>query len=155
MNEAYPGWERTKSFTRGILTKKYGSSDLNFNETTNVIIEIGEVYGRWQQDECMDLKKDLMKLEDAKDGCVPFSNFYKPMLQKGKWQFSENPEYLQELGAVDNSDKSNPKVMIPNYITGASNCVATSSYYSVCCLNECESILGLIERHFQAPDASP
>merc|ERR1719217_1222969 len=92
-------------------------------------------------------------LEDQKDGCVPVSNFYSAMANRGKWQFSESPDYLRELGALDESDPKNLRVMIPNYLDGASNCVASSSYYSVCCINECEEILGRIEKQIQAPDA--
>jgi len=94
-----------------------------------------------------------MKLEDQKDGCVPVANFYSGMMH-GQWQFSENPEYLKELGALDDSDKENMRVMIPNYLDGASNCVASSTYYSVCCINECDEILGRVEKHIQAPDAT-
>lgn len=101
------------------------------------------------------MKKRLVDLEEQKDGCVPVANFYKGMRETGKWEFSESPDYLRELGALDESDPQNLRVMIPNYLDGLSNCVATSSYYSVCCINECEQILGNIEKHFQAPDASP
>merc|ERR1719446_501332 len=45
--------------------------------------------------------------------------------------------------------------MIPNYLNAASNCVATSRYYSICCVDECESLLGKIERHFRTPTVLP
>ena len=72
-----------------------------------------------------------MELEDQKDGCVPVGQFYKGMREHGSWQFSESPDYLRELGALDESDPKNLRVMIPNYVNGLSNCVASSSYYSV------------------------
>jgi len=56
---------------------------------------------------------------------------------------------------LDESDPLNLRVLIPNYIYGPSNCVASSSYYSVCCVDECESILGRIEQLVSAPEASP
>merc|ERR1719380_475827 len=70
-------------------------------------------------------------------------------------QFSESVDYLRQLGALDESDPSNMRVIIPNYISGPSNCVASSAYYSVCCLDECESILGQIEQNFASPEAVP
>merc|ERR1719407_472414 len=88
-------------------------------------------------------------------GRVRISDFYKKALNEGKWQFSESVDYLRQLGALDESDPSNPRVIIPNYISGPSNCVASSAYYSVCCLDECESILGRLEQTIAAPEAKP
>ena len=73
-------------------------------------------------------------------GRVRVADFYKKALNEGQWQFSESIDYLRQLGALDESDAANPRVIIPNYISGPSNCVASSSYYSVCCLDECEGI---------------
>lgn len=154
MNKGYPGWKNTQAWTRSIR-ESYGKGDFNFNDTVAVLVEIGEKYGKWQQKECMDLKKLLMNLENEKNGCVPVSNFYKRMVEEGKWEFSESPDYLRQLGALDESDPDDLKVMIPNYLDSASNCVASSSYYSVCCVNECEDILGRIEHRIQGPDAAP
>merc|ERR1719498_1229009 len=36
-----------------------------------------------------------------------------------------------------------------------SNCIATSGFYSVCCKNECEDLLGNLERTISAPEAPP
>lgn len=69
-------------------------------------------------------------------------------------QFSEHVDYLRYVGALDESDPHNLRVIIPNYINNPSNCVASSSYYSVCCVDECENILGHIERELCAPDAT-
>jgi len=159
MNQVYPQWEETREFTQKIRKDKYGHRDLTFKEIAAVLVEVGEKHGTWQQSQCLDLKKQLVALEDQKDGCVPFSNFYRAtMAKQGSGQFSpfnENPDYLRELGALDESDPKNLRVMIPNYIDGASNCIASSTYYSVCCINEGDEILGRIERHIQAPDGSP
>jgi len=155
MPETYPGWDATRAFTRKIREDKFGNRDLSLKEIVAVVVDVGEKHGSFQQKECVDLKRDIMALEEAKNGCVPVANFYSAMANQGKWQFSESPEYLRELGALDESDPKNLKVMVPNYIDGASNCVASSSYYSVCCINEGEEILGRIEKHIQAPDAAP
>jgi len=88
-------------------------------------------------------------------GRVRVSDFYGQALNNGKWQFSESLDYLRQMGALDEADPSNPRVIIPNYIYGPSNCGAASSYYSVCCLDECEGILGRLEQLISAPDASP
>jgi len=84
---------------------------------------------------------------------VRISDFYGQALNNGKWQFSESIDYLRQLGALDDSDPTNLRVIIPNYISGPSNCVASSAYYSVCCLDECEGILGKLEQLVAAPQA--
>jgi len=88
-------------------------------------------------------------------GRVRLADFYGQALNNGKWQFSESADYLRQLGALDESDVSNPRVIIPNYIYGPSNCGAASTYYSVCCLDECEGIIGRLEQMLAAPEASP
>jgi hypothetical protein len=154
MPVAYPGWQDTQKWIHSIR-KLHGNGIFSFNDVVGVLTHIGEHYGTFQQKECVAMKKQLIELEKERNGCVPVKNFYKSMLDQGKWQFSESPDYLRELGALDESDPSNMRVMIPNYINGPSNCVASSSYYSVCCANECEEILGRVERQIQRPDASP
>merc|ERR1719408_727642 len=61
---------------------------------------------------------------------------------------------LRKIGALDETT-STPKVLIANYITGPSNCIASSSYYSVCCLNNCDAIMDEIEHKVLAPATSP
>jgi hypothetical protein len=43
--------------------------------------------------------------------------------------------------------------MIANYVSSPSNCIASSSFYSVCCMDECESLIGHIENEIAAPEA--
>merc|ERR1719198_1388782 len=157
--ELYPTWPDTQQFLREIHHSVAPKRDyLYFNEVENVIAEIGERYGRFQDIECRQFKDWLIASEDTGIGCagrVRISDFYGKALNEGKWQFSESVDYLRQLGALDESDSSNPRVIIPNYLSGPSNCVASSSYYSVCCLDECEPILGRLEEVIAAPDASP
>merc|ERR1719174_622438 len=159
IHELYPTWPETQQFLREVYQSVAPKRDyLYFNEIENVIAEIGERYGRFQDIECRQLKDLLVASEDASiggAGRVRISDFYKKALNEGKWQFSESVDYLRQLGALDESDASNPRVIIPNYISGPSNCVASSAYYSVCCIDECESILGRIEELVSAPDATP
>merc|ERR1719479_242589 len=46
-------------------------------------------------------------------------------------------------------------VVIPNYMQSQSNCLAGSSFYSVCCFDECESLLGHVEETIKGPSAQP
>merc|ERR1712217_944668 len=106
-------------------------------------------YGRWQNAECVDLKNSLLKLETPGTGRVPLHDFYGSALQ-GNWQFSETIGYLRVLGAVDESVPSRPSVIIPNYINAPSNCVASSKFYSVCCIDECEGLVSHLETRVAA-----
>ena len=160
--EAYPGWHATQKFSMqvrsSVLASKSGDpnfapGNLSFLAATAVVEEIGERYGRWQDAECRDLKTSLTKLEHAGTGRVLLKDFYGSAL-KGNWQLSESIPYLRELGALDESDPANLAVLIPNYVNSQSNCVASSSVYSVCCINECEALLGNLERQIAAPTAS-
>merc|ERR1712232_94003 len=58
-------------------------------------------------------------------------------------------------GALDDSTPTNPRVIVANYILAPSNCVASSKFYSVCCLDECEDLVDHLEREIQAPAATP
>merc|ERR1719473_2089853 len=155
----YPAWPDTQQFLREVYRSVAPKRDyLYFNEIENVIAEIGERYGRFQDIECRQFKDWLVAIGDTSvggAGRVRIADFYGQALNNGKWQFSESIHYLRQLGALDESDSSNLRVIIPNYISGPSNCVASSAYYSVCCIDECESILGRIEELISAPEASP
>merc|ERR1719198_655825 len=156
--EFYPTYPETQQFLREVYQSVAPKRDyVYFNEVENVIAEIGERYGRFQDIECRQFKDWLLTVEDSSvggAGRVRLSDFYGKALNEGKWQFSESIDYLRQLGALDESDPQNLRVIIPNYLSGPSNCVASSAYYSVCCLDECEGILGRLEEMVGAPEAS-
>jgi len=159
----YPSWPESKKFARDVLesvtranagNQQFVDGELTFNATAQVVEEIGERYGRWQDSECRDMKAALLNLEDPGTGRVLLKNFYGDALD-GAWQFTESVAYLKELGALDETDPKRKSVIIPNYINSPSNCLASSSIYSVCCMNECEALLGHLEREIGEPDGSP
>ena len=83
---------------------------------------------------------------------LPDGDFYKTSIDDNTFEFQESEEYLRDLGALDDTDPSHPSVIIPNYIQSASNCIASESLYSVCCLNECEQLMSHLEREIDAPE---
>jgi len=156
MNEIYPGWEDTKTFAVDILRSSAdGQNNLNFNIVTKSVEEIAEQYGRFQDGECRVMKTDLVKLGDMNIGRVPLSEFYRPALEGVNFQFMESVDYLRSLGALDETDPNLPSVIVPNYVGSQSNCVVSSSYYSVCCIDECEGLTSQLEKEFQSPEADP
>jgi len=158
LNDYYPGWRATRKFARqvqsSVVASKASADDqLDFQGLSAVVEEIGERYGRWQDAECRDLKTSLVKLENHGTGRVLLKDFYGAGLD-GNFQFSESVDYLRQLGALDES-MDQPSVMIPNYVNAHSNCLASSSIYSVCCIDECEALLGHLETKIAEPEASP
>merc|ERR1719198_1118343 len=155
----FPGFPETQQFLRDVQQSVAPNRDyFYYSDVASLVEEVGDRYGRWQDHECRTLKDNLVELEDPGTGGagrVRLADFYDAALNHGKWQFVENVEYLQQLGALDESNPDNLRVIIPNYVNGPSNCVASSSYYSVCCMNECDELLGHIEVAVAAPDASP
>merc|ERR1719429_920038 len=152
----YPKWHETAKFIRDVRREVLDRSDanshmLNFNDTMKVVEEIGERYGRWQDRECRELKHDLIKLENQGTGRVLLKDFY----GSGQWQFQESVNYLRQLGALDESDPACLKVIIANYVNAPSNYVASSNFYSVCCIDECEALLSQLEHTLAAPEGTP
>ena len=91
--------------------------------------EFNKRYGRRQDRGCRRLKHNLAKLDPDTGGD----------LLKGFSMFG--PTRL--------------KVIIPNCVNAPSNCLASSSSYSACCIGECEALIGHIERKISAPEATP
>jgi|Transcript_28654 hypothetical protein len=158
MHEIYSGWAQTQKFVRKLRQDVLGDRDhISLPDIRKVVVKIGEQFGQVQNLDCHTLKTRLIGLETGEKGCVPFSSFYAPSVKSDgdQWQMEESPEYLKQLGIVDDSNPNNMKVMVPNYLNSPVNCISTSAYYSVCCIDECDNILGRIERHVRGPSATP
>lgn len=71
------------------------------------------------------------------------------------YQFTESVAYFCQIGALDEAECGRPEVRIANYMVGPSNCIASSAYYSVCCLSDCEGLMSEVEGRVRAPTATP
>jgi hypothetical protein len=101
------------------------------------------------------MKNTLVGMDKHATGRVPLSRFYGTALDTD-WRFGESEAYLRELGALDESSSwMGAQVIIPNYLQAVSNCIISRPHYLVCCVNECETLLGELESAIQAPSASP
>jgi len=162
MPEVYMAWNATQEFvrtTRQIVSSSDASAEqkssggLDFSLVAHVAERVGERFGTFQDQECQQIKTALVKMEELGTGRVRLSDFYRPAVD-GEWQFQESVAYLRQLGALDESDADKPRVIIANYITAPTNCIASSSFYSVCCMDECEGLLGHLEKQIAAPEAT-
>jgi len=155
----YSTWSETQKFAQGIRNRIL--EDVAFDERntweTNlrIVEEIAERHGRWQDQDCHVLKGMLMDLETPGSGRVRLDNFYRNRLDNKSWNFVESVPYLRQLGALDESDPKQASVIITNYLTSPSNCVSSSKFYSVCCIDQCEQLLSVLEQRIADPYATP
>jgi hypothetical protein len=156
----YVGWHSTQKFVRRVkanITRDVQNGTpgkLDFAAMTKIAEVVGEEFGNVQSFECQDLKSTLMKMESGGSGRVKLGDFYKPGLD-GNWQFEEKPDYLRQIGALDESDPNSPSVVIVNYINSHANCIISAGFYHVCCKDECEDLVGHLEERITAPEATP
>jgi hypothetical protein len=161
MPKIFLAWPETQVFVREVrhnTTNVFGKgSEVDFAILAKVAETVGEKFGKFQDAECKGMKATLMNIEDRGTGRVHLSDFYGPASKQadGSWQFQESIAYLRQLGALDESNPDEPRVMIPNYLTSQTNCIASSDYYSVCCLNECEDLSAHLEQEIAAHEATP
>jgi hypothetical protein len=157
--ELYPTWPDTEQFAYGVrrvvLESVPEEEHQSWSTTLKVVEAIGERYGRWQDKECRDLKAMLLQMEDQGTGRVRLDKFYGSAFTDQNWQFLESIPYLRQLGALDESDPQQMKVIIPNYVNSPANCVASAGFYDVCCIDECEALMGKLETQIRAADATP
>jgi len=164
IHDIYPAWDETQLWLRDVEQSvshsrrsrgnPFVGGALPFEEVGRIVDDVHDRYGKWQNAECMDMKERLLALEDTRgSGRVSLARFYSGR-DSAEWQFSESVDYLRQLGALDESDPKRPRVIVPNYIGGANNCLASAGLYDVCCISECEALMGELEREIAAPAAS-
>jgi len=129
-------------------------------ETTTILAVLEKVADQFfhlENEECRSMRDKLVVLEDHEGtGRVPLGEFYRPTMRGGVTPtFSESEGYLAGNGALDETDAQMQRVLISNYVLLDSNCLASSGYYSVCCIDECEGLMTQLETKLQAPTAEP
>merc|ERR1719163_2774593 len=158
MPEIFLAWRETQKFVREVR-RKLAKEDqsVSFALLVKIAETIGEQFGKFQDAECKGLKAALVKMEDRGTGRVRLSDFYKPAANgvDRSWQFQESIGYLRQVGTLDESNSDEPRVMLTNYLTSQANCIASSDYYSVCCIDECEDLMVHLEKSLAAPEATP
>merc|ERR1719512_543671 len=126
----------------------------DFNSLVRWLESVGEHYGKFQTLECRGIKNALLDLSDG-SGRVRLAKFYQAAFENRTSHFTESPDYLRHLGVLDDTDPRQPAVIVTNYLYARANCLASSSLYSICCLDECEALMAQLERNIANPVASP
>jgi len=162
IEENFPHWGDLKLWVEDVqMTSKYDralrrfdAEECSFGRVNEEVQELNHRLGGFQDIECKSIKAGLAAMEFRGTGRVLLSDFYSMGLT-GKFLFTEHVDYLRTLGALDESDPEHPLVIISNYLQSPSNCLMSTSFHSVCCFDECEGLMGHLERAIAAPIASP
>jgi len=123
----------------------------------SVIADVNTLNDRlfeYQDVECRHIKTGLMDLQHGDSGRVLLADFYEAGL-RGDFLFVEHPQWLRNNGAIDDTDPNHPSVIISNFMVSKANCLTETSFHSVCCLDECQSLLSHLESAIAAPVATP
>jgi hypothetical protein len=127
----------------------------NFASVQRIVDTLAEDYGKWQDEECKVMKHHLMSLDPLETGRVPMNTFHHAQIPYGhSFSFTESAAQLRALGALEESHRE-PQVLISNYLISEANCLPASSYFSICCINECELLMSRLEEQIRAPSAPP
>eukprot|EP00927_Polykrikos_kofoidii_P071157 TRINITY_DN67474_c0_g1_i1.p1 TRINITY_DN67474_c0_g1~~TRINITY_DN67474_c0_g1_i1.p1 ORF type:complete len:635 (+),score=88.32 TRINITY_DN67474_c0_g1_i1:64-1968(+) len=163
--QKYSGWSEvrawmgtirdnvTQSVATGSATREPEPA-LDFQLVSRIVATIGARFGEFNDLECSELKQTLLSIEDRRPGRVLLSSFYETALHS-HWTFTEKVDYLRSLGALDESDRAAPSVIVPNYIGSRPQCLESSAFYAVCCRNECEDLMLHLERELAEPFPMP
>merc|ERR1719375_970545 len=156
IGEYYPHWDDTSKFLGDIVgedaflrkqsANPFVVASFAFEDVTRVTKTLSERFGPFSNHECHDMKEQIAALDVHGTGRVRLSDFYRTGM------FLESAEYLESMGSLDTSSAwQGPQVIIPNYLQGMNNCISTSPYYDVCCLNECDAVYQHLEASFKRP----
>jgi len=151
----YPLYGNASAWLSDVFQHATGSAPVvGLDTMLGVANKIGEEYHVLNDRECTDLRGALQQMESKKPGRVRLSVFYNMSLHS-HWKFNEKVETLRDLGALDESDPAAKYVIISNYAMARPNCVNASNIYEICCANECEHIMGHLERSIGNSTATP
>jgi len=135
------------------IRNPWAPSNYSFEQVAHIAQYLIHGYGRVQDAECRGMTQALAQLDPDGTGRIPLHIFYSQP-HTADYQFKESAFYLQQVGAMDEGGGV-PSVRIANYVQGPSNCMAHSSYYSVCCLVPCDGLMRDLEGIIRAPQVLP
>jgi len=157
MGQWFTGWAQIQGFVRSTLRENSAKLiTMAFSDVTRIVEAVSEGFDHTAYPQCNLLQDRLLELEDGNGtGRVRLSEFHASTVRKGYWWFRETADYLRRVGALDESNSSVPRVIIPNYIHTPHNCIVSAKYYAVCCADACENMMAHLEGKVRAPHASP
>jgi len=137
ISRIYAPWSNIHSFVKEQVEnrRRLSGSSLSFEDAAAAADKVLDYFQEVSGSMCHDMEKSFFSLIGGETGRVKLQDLRK----HGGGLFRESQEYLQELGALDDTDPAEPYVYLANYMLGPSNCDGTTSFYDLCCPNECET----------------
>merc|ERR1719310_1492486 len=162
MGSYFPAWDDLllwmEDVRQGVAYTERGRSNpfvagaLPLGAMHRVVSEVPKRFGRWHDALCTTMKNKLVDLENTRStGRVSLSAFYGGKNTGKDWEFEESVDYLRQLGALDESNPRQMRVIVPNYLIGPNNCIEASEAHTYCCKDECEVLVAEVERGIAAP----
>merc|ERR1719230_2561956 len=162
MKRYFPHWDdlllwvedvrQSVAYTQRVRQNPFVGASLQLDAMHRVASEVPKRFGRWHDSLCVDMKRELLGLEDTRNtGRVSLGAFYGGKSAGKDWRFIESVEYLRQLGALDESDPKWLRVIVPNYLSGPNNCMEASGVHTYCCKDECGVLVAEVERGIAAP----
>jgi len=133
-----------------------GVQSYAFADVERILQRVTELMGaRLGATSCQDLRGLLLQAEDHNGtGRVRLRDFYASAVDSGAWQFQESISYLRQMGMLDESDASQPRVIIANFLYMHADCIEGSRFHDYCCTSPCEALMSQLERSIRAPYAT-
>mmetsp|Transcript_47254 Transcript_47254/g.109335 ORF Transcript_47254/g.109335 Transcript_47254/m.109335 type:complete len:672 (+) Transcript_47254:57-2072(+) len=147
----YPGWSIVVAAARTALAAR--NSPHTFAQVLAAAQEVMKAFEALSAQDCLDMKEDLSNMPEGDSGSVRLTDLRRKAVEDSML-FAESTEYLGTLGALDESEQDSPRVLVPNYVYSPSNCLGTTSFFEMCCPNECEVLLRKLENELKAPDVT-
>lgn len=157
IHEPVPQWDEVFKWTKGLRAEHLAAAPEmrgSFQGLLRVFQTMHARYAHWADKECLNVKRNLATYAAPGTGRVPLDTFYEADLAGG-WQADDSVKELRLMGALDETDRRQPSVVVPNYFDTPANCDDSSRYYSVCCISECEALMKHLEHELGTPRAPP
>merc|ERR1740117_988486 len=161
LDRSHSGWSQLQAFAHDVKKSVSSDRELDFDQIVQVVEMIGERYVQWHSNDCRRVKEELVAKASHHEGRVQLSEVQPSHAIGRRSLFTESSEDLEKLGVLSDAAEQEPvvqlhrdrfkaKLIIPNYVNSQSMCLSTASFYTACCVNECESLLGKLEREVAA-----
>eukprot|EP00440_Ansanella_granifera_P015447 gb/GFBE01016792.1/.p1 GENE.gb/GFBE01016792.1/~~gb/GFBE01016792.1/.p1 ORF type:complete len:546 (+),score=126.17 gb/GFBE01016792.1/:1-1638(+) len=147
VSRTHGAWKRLIAFVDREVAQRV-KTDFSFEDAAQVAAEVLQYFNDVSGSMCADMVATFTALPGAHDGRASLE-----AMRRSGDLVRESVEYLRSAGALDESDAQDPQVILPNYMLSASNCDGTTSFYDLCCPNQCEGHKSHLERALAAAPA--
>jgi len=142
---------KTRDFLESSRRNPFLQEGIAWDRAAEFVRELMQHFGGLTKTECTSLKEQFQAMEAPGTGRVLLSDFY----GNAQLPMHESLAYLRNLGVLEEQGMQSPRIVMANYITSVSRCYPFSSYFSICCHDECEDLMGSLEHAIAAPQATP